>query len=149
MTYSPKNFVYKQQVGKVLNLYISKKETSVLELDEKGVIGDKHYNKDINRSVLIASVDSYEIVKNNNIKIEYGSLGENILLDFNPYSLEIGTKIAISDTILEISQNCTLCKSLSAIDSKVPKLLKNDRGIFAKVIKKGKINKEDKVYVLK
>ena len=136
-------------IGEVLELFVSKKSVDRMLLDEKGVVNDKFYAKDIHRSVLISSIDSYILAKERDIELEYGKLGENILIDYNPYRLKSGTKIKIGEAILEISQNCTLCKSLTKIDSKLPKLLKDDRGIFAKVIKAGEIKKRDKIYLIK
>jgi MOSC domain-containing protein YiiM len=111
------------------------------------VISDKFYEKDPNRSVLIASVDSYKIAKEKGVDASFGALGENILIDFNPYKLAIGTNIEIGETTLEISQHCTICKSLAKVDNSLPKLLKNDRGIFAKVIKGGLINLDDEIKI--
>ena len=136
-------------IGEVLELFISKKSVDRMLLDIKGVVNDKFYAKDIDRSVLISSIDSYKLAQDRDIELEYGELGENILIDYNPYRLKSGTKIKIGEAILEISQNCTLCKSLTKIDSKLPKLLKDDRGIFAKVIKAGEIKKRDKIYLIK
>lgn len=141
-------------VGQVLNLCISQKDVEnrikkeKIALDEKGVLEDKFYDKNTKRSVLLASTYSYTLAKQNAIDIEYGKLGENILLDFNPYSLEIGKKLKIGEVIIEISQACTLCKSLAKVDENLPELLKQDRGIFSKVIKTGIIKKGDEVYLL-
>lgn len=139
----------KKLLGIVVNLFVSKKEverrepkeTLFFELD--GVCGDKFKGKDISRSVLLVSLESYEKAKQNDIELESGDLGENILVDFDPYPLESGTKIEIGSTILEISHKSSLCSSLSKINSKLPKLLKDKRGIFAKVVSGGKLNKGD------
>ena len=72
-------------------------------------------------------------------------MGENILVDFNPYSLEAGTKLQVGDVVIEISKKSTLCSSLSKISSKLPKLLKDKRGIFAKVISDGQARKGDSI----
>ena len=77
----------------------------------------------------------------------YGSLGENILMDYNPYEMTVGDQIKIGNVHLEITQNCTLCKGLSKIDSKAPKLLSKHRGIFAKAVTDGKIKKGDFIYI--
>jgi len=122
---------------KILSLFLNRNSVSSINLDENGVIGDRHYAKDPLRSVLITSIHSYEIAKNANIELKYGDLGENILVNFNPYSLKEGTKISFDEVVLEIANMSSLCKSLTKLDSKLPKLLKNDRGIFAKVIKGG------------
>ncbi len=137
----------KKEVGSILSVFKSKQKADELLLDESGVVGDKFYAKDINRSVLLISQDSYDLAKKAGINPPSGSLGENILLSFNPYKLPLGTKIKIADVVLEISQNCTLCNSLSKVDAKLPKLLKNDRGIFAKVINGGVIKVNDKIFL--
>jgi len=138
----------KELVGNILDLFISKKATSKILLDKNGVIGDKFYAKDEDRSVLISTIESYQIAQDNHIELAYGLLGENILMDYNPYHLTIGRQIQIGEVILEINQTGTLCKSLTKIDNKLPKLLKDDRGIFAKVIKAGEIKYRDRVYIL-
>ena len=142
------------KVDRVLRLFISKSGTSdrferaTITLDDGGVIEDKFHNKNTQRSVLIASTTSYNLVGVYGIEMPFGYLGENILIDYNPYSLEIGTKIKIGDVILEISQQCTICNHLGVIDVKIPTLLKNDRGIFAKVLSGGEIKIDDEVYIL-
>ncbi len=140
------------KVGNVFSLFYStsKERTLSVELilDTKGIINDKHYNKNIDRSVLIASLESYALVKNHNIDVLYGALGENLLIDYNPYHLPTGSRLKIGNVILEISQHCTLCKSLTKVDTKLPKLLKDDRGIFSKVIKPGNIKEGDDIYLL-
>ena len=140
------------QVGKILELFYSTNNGRVnareLSFDTKGVVEDKYYNKDIDRSVLIASKQSYDLALENGIDVPYSTLGENLLIDYNPYHLKAGTQIVINDLVLEISQNCTLCNSLAKVDSELPRLLQNDRGIFAKVITSGTISKGDNIYLL-
>ncbi len=140
------------QVGKVLELFYSttngRVNTTELSLDNKGVVEDKYYNKNIQRSVLITSIASYNLAMNSGISVAHGSLGENLLIDYNPYHLRAGDKLMIGDLVLEISQNCTLCKSLAKVDKKLPSLLKDDRGVFAKVVIGGVIKKGDNIYLL-
>ncbi len=144
----------KTKVGTVLALFISRKDNpnrvpkTSITLDAQGILDNKFYNKNIKRSVLIATKDSYDLALQNDINIDYGLLGENILIDYNPYSMLPGQKLQIGTTILEISQNCTLCKGLSQVDAKLPKLLKEDRGIFSKVDVSGTIKLDDEVYIL-
>ncbi len=143
-----------QKVGKVTNLFVSvqgsssRVEKESFHLDEKGILEDKYYDKNVHRSVLITSEASYTLAHNHGIQLPFGSLGENILTDYNPYHLSAGDRLGIGNVILEISQNCTMCDHLSNIDIKLPELLKNDRGIFAKVIQSGMIKKEDEVTLL-
>jgi len=77
------------KAGKILELFYStnsgRVSTTELALDDKGVIEDKYYNKDIQRSVLITSKDSYKLATSYGIDAPYSALGENILMDYNPY----------------------------------------------------------------
>jgi len=140
-----------KHLGHVLKLYTtvrsdpSRVKQTEIDLDTEGVIGDKFHSKGLERSVLIASIDSYKIIADNGITVDEGSLGENILIDWNPYHLQPGEQFMIGDVLFEITQNCTLCKGLSVVDSKLPRLLKNDRGIFAKVLHNGKIKIGDTI----
>jgi len=140
------------KVGKIIELFYStvngRVSATELSLDNKGVVEDKYYDKDIERSVLIASTDSYELALSHGINAPYSTLGENILTDYNPYDLQAGARLFIGELILEISQHCTLCNSLSKIDKRLPNVLQDDRGIFAKVIKAGLIAKDDNIYLL-
>lgn len=142
-----------KNVGKVIALFIShtiksgKIAKEALILDSKGILEDKYYDTNVQRSVLITSVQSYQLASSQQINMPQGSLGENILIDYNPYHLSAGDQLHIGEVILEISQNCTMCDHLSNIDEKLPTLLKDDRGIFAKVVKSGRINKSDEIFL--
>lgn len=142
-----------KNVGKVLNLFISvpgsnRIEKESFELDPKGIVEDKYYDKNIHRSVLITSLESYDLAIEHDIQVPIGALGENILIDYNPYHLNAGDQLSMGEVVLQISQNCTICDHLSAIDERLPTLLKDDRGIFAKVIKAGVIKKGDEITLL-
>lgn len=138
---------------RVLSLFISvndenkRVQKEKLELDENGVVEDKFYAKNANRLILITSTDAYSMAKESGIELEYGSLGENILIDKNINDLTIGSQLKIGDLVLEITQNCTLCKGLSSIDPKLPDILKDDRGIFAKAVNNGILKISDTVVI--
>ncbi|MFA6760903.1 MAG: MOSC domain-containing protein [Sulfuricurvum sp.] len=139
-----------KKVGKVLKLFISQSSRSELQslaIDENGIVGDKFYAKDIQRSILLTSTDSYKLAQDHGIDVADGLLGENVLMDFNPYTLPHGTRLRIGDAWFEITQNCTLCNHLSAIDSKLPKLLRHNRGIFAKALHSATIYIEDEIFI--
>ena len=139
------------EVGEIIALFVSQRGSSdrvfqsEIRVDEKGILGDKFYDKDIQRSILLTSLDSYELAYQHGIELPHGALGENILIDFNPYKLPATTVLYIGDVILQISQNCTICNHLSSFDKRLPKLLKDDRGIFAQVVQGGMIRKGDTI----
>lgn len=144
-----------KEVGKIHALFISQKGIEYpvakqsLLVDPKGINEDKHYNMTPERTVLIASLESYHIVKEQlGTNMPYGYLGENLLIDYNPYHLPLGTQLQAGTAVLEITQNCTLCNHLAKLNKHIPKLLKNDRGIFAKVVKEGEIKTGDSLFML-
>lgn len=143
--------VLNNNVGQVLDLFISKKgkcerlKSTEIYVDYNGIIGDKFYAKDLQRSILLTTIDSYALAQEHQIEMDQGTLGENILIDYNPYHLSMGARVKIGTAILEVTQNCTICKHLSSIDKRLPKLLRDDRGIFVKVIQEGSIKIGDKV----
>lgn len=145
----------KHSQGTVLALFHAIKgregrfETNSIDIDEQGIVGDKYYGKNPNRTILITSEEaSYAKAAEEGISMPFGSLGENIVIDINPYYLKVGQQIRLGETLLAITQNCTLCSSLGKVDERLPELLKNDRGVFAKTLQGGKIRKDDKVILL-
>lgn len=138
-------------LGKVLNTFSATKESSgsprplVSQLNlikDYGIENDKFAGKKLEQTVMIVGVQSYKIAKNNGINLEFGSLGENILLDFDPHILEVGTKLIIENSIIEITQTCTVCNHLAVFDENLPLLLKGHRGLYCKIIKSGIVSKD-------
>ncbi len=146
-------------LGNTLNLYIAPVGTSgvreprdIIELKENfGVIDDKFAGnlKKINRSVMIVGITPYIMAKEMGIELPEVALGENILLNFDPHTLEIGSQLAIGEAILEITSACTLCSHLTQYHKDLPKLIVKHRGIYCKIIKSGIISKNDTVTLLK
>ena len=134
------------ELGKVLKTFSATKESSGLPrpivsklnlIVDYGIENDKFAGKKLDQTVMIAGLKSYEIAKQNNIDLEIGCLGENILLDFDPHDFEVGKQLFIEDTILEITQICTVCSHLSLFDNNLPTLLKGHRGLYCRIIKSG------------
>ena len=111
-----------KNVGNVIDLFISTEGSSTrinkesFELDPKGIVEDKYYDKNIHRSVLITTQESYDLANEHDIQMPIGALGENILVDYNPYHLNAGDQLRMGEVVLQISQNCTICDHLSSID---------------------------------
>ena len=139
-----------QVIANVLALFITNLQKQTISskkivLEEQGIVGDKHYGKEPSRTVLITSTYAYDLLLHENINAHFGALGENIVIDYDLHQLNPGDKIALGEVVLKIAQNCTLCNHLSKIDKRVPKLLRNDRGIFAQVVKGGELHLDDEV----
>ncbi|WP_321471361.1 MOSC domain-containing protein [Halarcobacter sp.] len=113
-----------------------------------GIKDDKFAGDDLDKTVMIVGTYSYDLAKEYSINLEFGSLGENILFDFNPHDLAVGTRIKIDEAIIQITEKCTICNHLSVFDKKLPKLLKSCRGLYCKIEKSGMISKNSKVEIL-
>lgn len=140
-----------KSVGKVLNTFSATKESSGLPrpqvsslnlIEGFGIENDKFAGKKLEQTVMIVGTKSYEIALQNGIKLEFGSLGENILLDFDPHELNVSDEILIGDCLIQITQICTVCNHLSVFGEELPLLLKNHRGLYCKIIKSGIISKD-------
>ncbi len=134
------------ELGKVLKTFSATNESSGLPrpivsklnlIVDYGIENDKFAGKKLDQTVMIVGLKSYEIAKQNNIDLEIGCLGENILLDFDPHDFEVGKQLFIEETILEITQICTVCSHLSLFDNNLPTLLKGHRGLYCRIIKSG------------
>ncbi len=138
---------------KILELFFAdnqlagRQKSQELYLDFGGVVGDKFYNKKIDRSILITGLIAYEMAKDEGIELKFGDLGENILVDFDTRLLKSGERLISKDIILEVTKPCTICQHLSIYDSKLPMLIKETRGVYLKVINGGTIKKGDELIV--
>jgi MOSC domain-containing protein YiiM len=130
------------------NTRLPRPKVESLNLIEKyGIEFDKFAGKKLDQTVMIVGLKSYEIAKNSGIDLVLGSLGENILLDFDPHDFEIGSSFKIGDAIIEITQICTVCNHLNVFDENLPRLLKGHRGVYCKILKSGLIKKDLKVEI--
>ncbi len=88
---------------------------------------------------MIIGKQSYDMAKNQMIQLTDGTLGENILLDFDPHVYPIGTQFKIGEVILQVTEDCSMCKHLAIFDPKLPKLIRHARGKYCKIIHGGDI----------
>lgn len=139
-----------EKLGTVRGLFAAKPESKgfprpkieEMELVEGyGIKGDKFAEINMDRTVLITGTKPYELALEHGIKLEDGSLGENILFDFNPHDLKIGNKIKIEDAEIEITESCTICSHLAVFGAELPQIVKDYRGLYCKINRSGKIKK--------
>lgn len=114
-----------------------------------GIKNDKFAGKDLDKTVMIVGTKAYELAKENGIDMQYGTLGENILFDFDPHELEIGDVISVGEAKIEITENCSICTHLGIIRKDLPKLIKDHRGVYCKITQSGTIDKSNAASLLK
>jgi len=121
---------------------------SVESLDivkDYGIKGDKFAGKNRDRAVMLVGTKAYDIAKESGIELAGGSLGENILLDFDPHDYIDGTIFTINGVQLEITESCSLCKHIGVFDPRLPKLILNHRGLYCRVLKGGIVTSDQTV----
>ncbi len=145
-------------IGQVLTTFSAKKGQSGLprpKVNELnlicgfGIEDDKFAGQDEEKAVMIVGKYAYDLANENGIKLKLGSLGENILFDFNPHEYNIGTIFQVGDTILEITQCCTICNHLAVFSDDLPALVQDCRGLYCKILEGGEISKDMSVKILK
>lgn len=128
---------------------IKKEVNSIILIENFGIEGDFHFKKDSNRQVSILIYEIFnekkEELHKNNIEIQYGVFGENIILDnINFYNIKIGTKFIFESGVeLEVSIIGKDCQIPCIIQKKTGSCIMPEYGIFCKVIKGGIIKNGD------
>ena len=145
-----------KNIGKVIQTFSADKNSSGLPRPQVeklnliagfGIEHDKFAGKNLDQTVMIVGLKSYEIAKENGIDLVQGALGENILVDFDPHEYEIDDIFYFGESAIQITQVCTVCNHLSVFDKKLPKLLKSHRGLYCRILNSGSITKDKEVFI--
>jgi cyclic pyranopterin phosphate synthase len=81
--------------------------------------------------------------------LKFGDFAENITTEgIILYELPVGTRLAIGETLHEVTQIGKECHTGCAIAQKVGKCVMPKEGIFTKVLKGGIINEGDLIEIL-
>ena len=143
-------------MAKVVSLNISVKKGTVKEevteavfKVDHGIVGDAHAG-DWHRQVSLLGIESVDKMKELGAEgLVNGSFAENITTEgINLYSLEVGTRFKIGDTIQELTQIGKKCHSGCAISLTVGSCIMPKEGIFTKVIQGGVVKSGDVIEIL-
>jgi len=151
-----KEFYKKSNIktGTVVSLNISKKKgvskkpLNSCIIDSFGVKDDAHSGK-WHRQVSLLSQESINKVREKGFNVNGGSFAENITtVGINLLEIPVGSRLKIGDdVILEVSQIGKICPRPCSIYYKIGDCIMPNEGIFAKVIREGKIKVGDKIIV--
>lgn len=139
--------------GKVISINISENKGTVKKpvdevfvIENYGIEGDAHAGAHWHRQLSFLSIDSINKMKEKGLNISYGDFAENITVEgIDLMELEIGTKLQIGEVIVEITQKGKSCHSKCEIFKTVGDCIMPKEGIFAKVLKGGKIRIGDSI----
>lgn len=142
--------------GKVLSINISDKKGVIktpikegLFIENFGLENDAH-GGDWHRQVSLLGIESFEKMTKQGIDgLVPGIFAENITTEgITLYELPVGTKLAIGETIQEVTQIGKECHTGCEIAQKVGKCVMPKEGIFTKIIKGGIIKEGDNIEVI-
>jgi MOSC domain-containing protein YiiM len=138
--------------GKVVSCNINpkkgepKKSVNEIFVTEMGLQNDAHASN-WQRQVSLLAIESIEKMNKYGVNAKPGAFAENITTyGINLLELKIGDRLKIGeDVILEITQKGKECHTPCQIGKITGACVMPEEGIFAKVIKTGKIKLEDKI----
>ena len=141
-------------IGKVLAVNVSEKKgerktpvASVTLREEHGIEGDAHAG-DWHRQVSLLAMESIAKMQAMGLDVKEGDFAENITTQgVELVTLPIGSRIALGETILEVTQIGKECHTRCAIFYQAGDCVMPKEGIFARVITGGVVRPGDEVTV--
>jgi len=142
------------KIAKIIAVCVSKekgtKKTNVFSVRLKkdfGIIGDAHGGSQ--RQVSLLAEESIEKMKAKGLAVNFGDFAENIVTSgIDLKGLALGSKIKLGEkVVLEITQIGKECHSPCHIYYKTGDCIMPREGVFAKVLRGGKVKVGDKIFV--
>jgi MOSC domain-containing protein YiiM len=119
-------------------------------LEDYGLSGDAHAARGIARQVSLLAEGSIEKMKSLGLELVPGDFAENLTIrGMELFTLPVGTRLQVGEeVILEISQIGKTCHTGCAIFQAVGACIMPKEGVFARVIRGGKIGEGDAVEII-
>lgn len=142
-------------MGKIRAVCISEKKGTQKKnvhqaefIQDWGIKDDAHAGK-WHRQVSLLSYDKIEAFRAKGAEVEDGAFGENLVVEgFDFAALPVGTKFRCNDVLLEMTQIGKECHHGCAIFQKMGDCIMPREGVFARVLKGGKISVGDEMRIL-
>ena len=116
--------------------------------EDHGIEGDAHAGK-WHRQVSLLSAEKIEAFREKGVQVEYGAFGENLVVEgCDLRSLPVGTRFAIGNVLLEMTQIGKECHDHCAIYNVTGDCIMPREGVFAKVLHGGKVREGDTLDVI-
>lgn len=116
-----------------------------------GVVGDAHADCLTHRQVSLLAIESIDKMRGKGLELHPGDFAENITTEGIDLSkMPVGTTLVVGDeVVLEMSQIGKECHAGCAIREMIGDCIMPREGIFAKVIKGGRVKAGDAIKVEK
>ncbi|MDO5146733.1 MAG: molybdopterin-binding protein [Eubacteriales bacterium] len=128
---------------------IQKSEVPEADLKmEWGIVGDAH-GGNWHRQVSLLSYDKIEEFNKKGANVSFGAFGENLIVEgFDFSSLPVGSRFAVGEAILEMTQIGKECHSHCEIYKVMGDCIMPREGVFAEVVRPGHIKVGDEMILL-
>lgn len=149
-------YIRKSKRGKVISINKSDIKGVIKEpigegifIENFGLEGDAH-GGDWHRQVSLLAIESFDKMENQGIEgLVPGVFAENITTEgIELFSLPVGTRFKIGESIQELTQIGKKCHTGCAISQQVGKCVMPKEGIFTKLIKGGRVKVGDSIEVI-
>jgi MOSC domain-containing protein YiiM len=118
-------------------------------IPEHGLEQDAHAGN-WHRQVSLLSLQRIEDFKARGALVQYGDFGENLVVDGLDFAtLPVGTRLAVGEARLEITQIGKECHTRCAIYHRMGECIMPTQGVFAKVLKGGEVRAGDEMTVIR
>lgn len=141
--------------GKVVAVNISSKKgvrkkpvkEALIKIDY-GIEGDAHASSEWHRQISLLAIESIKRMQALGLNVNPGDFAENITTEgINLLELPVGTRMTVGEVELEVSQIGKECRTRCSIYYQAGDCIMPKEGIFAKVLKGGKIKEGDEIVV--
>jgi MOSC domain-containing protein YiiM len=141
--------------GRVIAVCISEKKgerkkpvCEVLVRENYGIVDDAHAG-DWHRQISLLAMESIKKMQAKGLDVTTGDFAENITTEgIDLPSLPIGTRLAIGDTLTEVTQIGKECHTRCAIYHQAGDCVMPREGIFVKVLRGGTIKGNDTIEIV-
>ena len=114
--------------------------------ENHGLVGDAHAGE-WHRQVSLLAEEDIETLRGKGIEIGFGDFAENLTTcGVDLASLPLGTRLHVGPALLEISQIGKVCHAGCAISRTTGDCVMPRRGVFARVIQGGEIDRDSRCY---
>lgn len=115
-----------------------------------GIIGDAHSDSKTHRQISLLGIESIQKMRDLGLNVNPGDFAENITTEgIDLTSLPLGSRLYVGDDVLlQITQIGKVCHEPCAIGREVGTCVMPTEGIFARVLRGGKIKIGDKIKII-
>jgi MOSC domain-containing protein YiiM len=118
---------------------------SVALRENHGIVGDAHAGE-WHRQVSLLATESIEKMRRMGLDVDSGDFAENITTEgIDLPALPVGTRLAVGETLLEVTQIGKECHTRCAIFYQAGDCVMPKEGIFARVLREGVVRPGDAI----